>query len=127
MIERPIEMIQMEGLVTDLLWSDPDRGIELTDAEQWTPNPRGLSVQFGPLVVQNFCEKNDVELICRAHQVLIGAGAPFCKSYVGIDRDQLIVLFEPVQAVIGHSLKTCFVYLRMSVQNFGATDQSPLI
>lgn len=70
-IERPTEIPdtgQLDvkiGLLCDLLWSDPCKDLP-TD---WGTNERGVSVTFSSNVVENFVEKNDLELICRAHQV----------------------------------------------------------
>ena len=53
------------GLLCDLLWSDPCRDLP-TD---WGTNERGVSVTFSKNAVYNFLEKNNLDLICRAHQV----------------------------------------------------------
>lgn len=53
------------GLLCDLLWSDPDK-----DTQGWGENERGVSYTFGPDYVQLFCKKHDLDLICRAHQVV---------------------------------------------------------
>ncbi|WOL15822.1 hypothetical protein Cni_G24603 [Canna indica] len=63
-IARPIE-IPDYGLLCDLLWSDPD-----PDAEGWGESDRGVSVTFGADKLVEFLEKNDLDLICRAHQVV---------------------------------------------------------
>lgn len=52
------------GLLCDLLWSDPDK-----DVTGWSENDRGVSFTFGRDVVQRFLQKQDMDLICRAHQV----------------------------------------------------------
>ncbi|EJW01629.1 hypothetical protein EDEG_03832 [Edhazardia aedis USNM 41457] len=62
-IPRPIE-IPDEGLLCDLLWSDPD------NIRGWGENDRGVSFTFGPDIVEEFLEKHDIDLICRAHQVV---------------------------------------------------------
>ena len=49
----------------DLLWSDPDK-----DITGWSENDRGVSFTFGPDVVSRFLQKHDMDLICRAHQVV---------------------------------------------------------
>ncbi|CAK9292771.1 unnamed protein product [Gordionus sp. m RMFG-2023] len=63
-IPRPIE-IPNQGLLCDLLWSDPDE-----DTEGWEDNDRGISYIFGPDIVANFRKKHGIDLICRAHQVV---------------------------------------------------------
>ena len=63
-ISRPTD-IPDQGLLCDLLWSDPDK--EATDYDE---NDRGVSVIFGEKVVIDFNKKNDLDLIIRAHQVV---------------------------------------------------------
>lgn len=63
-IVRPTD-IPEQGLLCDLLWSDPDK-----DANGWGPNDRGVSVTFSSTTVENFLKKHDLDLICRAHQVV---------------------------------------------------------
>ena len=53
------------GLLCDLLWSDPDK-----ETNGWGENDRGVSFTFGPEIVSKFLAKHDMDLICRAHQVL---------------------------------------------------------
>ena len=63
-IVRPTD-IPEQGLLCDLLWSDPDK-----TANGWGINDRGVSVTFSPTIVENFNKKHDLDLICRAHQVV---------------------------------------------------------
>jgi serine/threonine-protein phosphatase PP1 catalytic subunit len=71
-IQRPIE-IPEEGLLCDLVWSDPS-----ADVETWEDNERGTSVCFGMQPVQEFLDRFDFDLICRAHQaVMDGFDFPF--------------------------------------------------
>ncbi|KAK7333010.1 hypothetical protein VNO80_29770 [Phaseolus coccineus] len=63
-IQRPTE-IPDSGLLCDLLWSDPDSSIE-----GWAESDRGVSCTFGPDVVAEFLDKNDLDLVCRGHQVV---------------------------------------------------------
>ena len=63
-IVRPTE-IPDDGLLCDLLWSDPDK-----NANGWGENERGVSVTFSPQIVETFLDKHDLDLICRAHQVV---------------------------------------------------------
>lgn len=62
-IERPTE-IPDYGLLCDLLWSDPSH-----DTEGWGESDRGVSCTFGADKLVEFLEKNDLDLVCRAHQV----------------------------------------------------------
>jgi serine/threonine-protein phosphatase PP1 catalytic subunit len=63
-IIRPIE-IPDSGLICDLLWSDPN-----SDILGWGYNDRGVSFTFGQDCVEKFLLKHDLDLICRAHQVV---------------------------------------------------------
>ncbi|CAA6658825.1 unnamed protein product [Spirodela intermedia] len=63
-MERPAE-VPDQGLLCDLLWSDPDREIR-----GWGENDRGVSFTFGPDRVTEFLKKHDLDLVCRAHQVV---------------------------------------------------------
>ncbi|KAK9155752.1 hypothetical protein Sjap_003232 [Stephania japonica] len=63
-IERPID-VPDQGLLCDLLWADPDR-----DIKGWGENDRGVSYTFGPDKVAEILKKHDLDLVCRAHQVV---------------------------------------------------------
>jgi len=62
-IDRP-NAIPERGLLCDLLWSDPSQ------LPGWNLNERGVSYSFGADIVEEFCEKHSIDLICRAHQVV---------------------------------------------------------
>jgi len=70
------------GVICDLLWADPDK-----DIAGWAESDRGVSFIFGPDVVTNFLQKFDMDLICRAHQVVE-------DGYEFFARRQLITLFS---------------------------------
>ena len=63
-IMRPTDVPE-EGLLCDLLWSDPEN-----ISKDWGTNDRGVSVTFNAKVVEKFLENNELDLICRAHQVV---------------------------------------------------------
>ncbi|CAK4138218.1 unnamed protein product [Aphanomyces euteiches] len=63
-IRRPTD-IPDEGLLCDLLWADPD-----AESHGWTESDRGVSYIFGADVVEQFLETHDLDLVCRAHQVV---------------------------------------------------------
>ncbi|KAK4532954.1 hypothetical protein CCYA_CCYA14G3811 [Cyanidiococcus yangmingshanensis] len=71
-IARPTD-VPDQGLLCDLLWSDPDK-----DVKGWGENDRGVSFTFGPDVVKRFLEKFELDLICRAHQVVEDGYEFFC-------------------------------------------------
>jgi serine/threonine-protein phosphatase PP1 catalytic subunit len=60
-IVRPTD-VPDTGLLCDLLWSDPDK-----EVKEWGENDRGVSFTFGEDVVTRFLNRNDIDLICRAH------------------------------------------------------------
>ena len=51
------------GLMSDLLWSDPQP--ELGRA----PSKRGVGLGFGPDITQKFLQKNKLQLLVRSHEV----------------------------------------------------------
>ena len=63
-IIRPTDVPE-RGLLCDLLWSDPD-----DSSNGFGSNERGVSVVFNGKIVQTFLKNNDLDLICRAHQVV---------------------------------------------------------
>ena len=75
-VKRPTD-IPDSGLLCDLLWSDPDK-----DVTGWGSNERGVSFTFGPDIVARFLEKHDLELICRAHQVVEDGYEFFAKRHL---------------------------------------------
>ncbi|CAB62794.1 Serine/threonine-protein phosphatase [Caenorhabditis elegans] len=62
-IERPTE--GKEGLVADLLWADPISGLS-----GFMNNQRGAGCGFGRDSVLNLCSEFQLDLVCRAHQVV---------------------------------------------------------
>lgn len=71
-IKKPFS-IPNQGVISDLLWSDPAPG-----ATGFLPNSRGISITYGSDIVDQFLRKNTFDLICRAHQlVLNGYEFPF--------------------------------------------------
>jgi hypothetical protein len=51
-------------LLCDILWSDPSE-----ESNTWEDNDRGVSFVFSKEIVDLFVKKNNIDLICRAHQV----------------------------------------------------------
>ncbi|GMN25701.1 hypothetical protein TIFTF001_001022 [Ficus carica] len=61
-LQRPTD-VPDTGLLCDLLWSDPSK-----EVKGWGMNDRGVSYTFGADKVQEYLQKHDLDLICRAHQ-----------------------------------------------------------
>ncbi|XP_037719870.1 serine/threonine-protein phosphatase 4 catalytic subunit-like [Drosophila subpulchrella] len=54
-----------DGPMCDLLWSDPE------DQLGWGVSPRGAGYLFGSDVVEAFKHANGLDMICRAHQLVM--------------------------------------------------------
>jgi serine/threonine-protein phosphatase PP1 catalytic subunit len=80
-IYRPTD-VPDSGLLCDLLWSDPDK-----EVPAWEDNERGVSYVFGPEIVTLFLKKHDLDLICRAHQVVE-------DGYEFFSKRQLVTVFS---------------------------------
>ncbi|GAM18434.1 hypothetical protein SAMD00019534_016090 [Acytostelium subglobosum LB1] len=63
-IDRKQE-VPHEGPMCDLMWSDPE------DIPGWNSSPRGAGYLFGEDIVQKFNHNNNLEFICRAHQLVM--------------------------------------------------------
>ncbi|KAK1420495.1 hypothetical protein QVD17_22143 [Tagetes erecta] len=84
-IERPINMDAGSVVLMDLLWSDPT---ENDSVEGLRPNSRGPGlVTFGPDRVADFCERNNLQMIIRAHECVMDGFERFAQG-------QLITLFS---------------------------------
>ena len=64
-IDRKQE-VPHDGAMCDLLWSDPDQ-----DQKGFGISPRGAGYLFGEDVVKTFEDINKIELIARAHQLVM--------------------------------------------------------
>ncbi|EDW05857.1 GL26791 [Drosophila persimilis] len=63
-IDRKQE-VPHDGPMCDLLWSDPE------DQTGWGVSPRGAGYLFGSDVVSQFNRTNEIDMICRAHQLVM--------------------------------------------------------
>lgn len=71
-IDRPFDIPQ-NGLVTDLLWSDPS-----PDVEDYGESTRGSTVTWGLNPVKKFMRDNKLTMVVRGHQVALnGFDYPF--------------------------------------------------
>ncbi|KAF8410806.1 hypothetical protein HHK36_003343 [Tetracentron sinense] len=64
-IDRKQE-VPHDGAMCDLLWSDPE---DIVDG--WGISPRGAGYLFGGNVVTSFNHSNNIDFICRAHQLVM--------------------------------------------------------
>lgn len=80
-IVRPTD-IPDTGLLCDLLWADPEGNVKM-----WGESERGVSFVFGPEIISTFLKKNELDLICRAHQVVEDGYEFFAKK-------QLVTVFS---------------------------------
>ena len=62
-IDRPVT-IPNEGLIFDLVWSDPN-----PESENWSKSKRKVGIAFGKKIVNDFMKQNNLDLIVRAHEV----------------------------------------------------------
>ena len=60
-----IQEVPHEGPMCDLLWSDPD------DRHGWGISPRGAGYTCGLDISSHFCHLNGLQLISRAHQLVM--------------------------------------------------------
>ena len=63
-LKRPTD-VPDKGLLCDLLWSDPE-----SSKQYWPENDRGVSYTFNEKILTKFLENNELDLVCRAHQVV---------------------------------------------------------
>ena len=63
-IQRPTDVPE-KGLLCDILWSDP-----MSSPKGWDVNERGVSCTFNEKVLNDFLDRNELDLVCRAHQVV---------------------------------------------------------
>ena len=126
-IDRKQE-VPHDGAMCDLLWSDPE------EIEGWGLSPRGAGYLFGGDICQHFCQTNKVELVARAHQlvmegyklmfneqlVTVWSAPNYCYRYrrpvmiLSRKQDLSSLLFpEPVLVLdLGSSMLSCLVLLR---------------
>ena len=77
-IDRKQE-VPHDGAMCDLMWSDPE------DIDGWGLSPRGAGYLFGGDVVENFNNTNNLNLICRAHQLVMeGHKSMFDNSLITV-------------------------------------------
>ena len=61
-----VKEIEHEGVISDILWSDPEE-----DIEGYRISPRGAGFLFGGDAVSKFVETNKLDCVVRAHQLVL--------------------------------------------------------
>ena len=79
-IDRKQE-VPHDGAMCDLLWSDPE------DVTGWGLSPRGAGYLFGGDVCQQFNAANNIDLIARAHQLVM-------EGYLPTHDNGLVTIFS---------------------------------
>jgi len=79
-IDRKQE-VPHDGAMCDLMWSDPD------EIEGWGLSPRGAGYLFGEDIVEQFNRNNNIDLICRAHQLVM-------EGYKVMFHDSLVTVWS---------------------------------
>lgn len=79
-IDRKQE-VPHDGPMCDLLWSDPDEIVG------WGISPRGAGFLFGADIVKAFARNNDIDLIARAHQLVM-------EGYKLMFEDQIVTVWS---------------------------------
>lgn len=79
-IDRKQE-VPHDGGMCDLLWSDPE------DIDGWALSPRGAGYLFGADVTQAFNHSNGIQLIARAHQLVM-------EGYKWMFHSQLVTVWS---------------------------------
>lgn len=74
--------IPMKGSLTDLLWSDPFKG-NIGFAE----SKRNAGIRYGEEATTEFLEKNKLDIIVRAHEV-VAEGFEYCQN------DKVLTIFS---------------------------------
>lgn len=58
------------NLLIDLLWSDPQASTDKHTKGKWLPNDRGISFLFDEVLLKEFLERFEFDIVFRAHQVV---------------------------------------------------------
>ena len=71
-----------EGVLCDLTWADPKK-----QSKNWADNDRGVSFTFSEKALDEFIKKHNIQLVCRAHQVVD-------NGYRFFDENKLVTVFS---------------------------------
>mmetsp|Transcript_22079 Transcript_22079/g.39319 ORF Transcript_22079/g.39319 Transcript_22079/m.39319 type:complete len:309 (-) Transcript_22079:1492-2418(-) len=74
--------VPSDGPMCDLLWSDPEESVS-----GWNISPRGAGYLFGSEMCHKFANDNHLNLICRAHQLVM-------DGYKTMFNDRLVTVWS---------------------------------
>lgn len=109
-IRRPIG-VPLRGLITDLLWSDPD-----PKCYTFGGNPRGQTVTWGKISSDRFLKRNHLKMIVRGHQVAIDG-----YKYPLTDRS-VVTLFTASDPSFMASGKSCVMKVFFTENSYKFID-----
>lgn len=106
-----------KGLMTELLWSDPQP--ELGRA----PSKRGVGLQFGPDVTETFLNLNNLSMIIRSHEVKD-------QGYEIMHNGKLVTIFSAPNYCDSVNNKGAYIHitpaLELSYHQFEAVPHPPI-
>ncbi|PAV81776.1 hypothetical protein WR25_17517 [Diploscapter pachys] len=132
LIPRPT-VIPPFGLLCDLVWADPLKQANVTPANclktscpDWSMSPRGISFNFDCKAIVKFCDKFDIDLVIRGHQIcqeMFSGGYQFtpcgrmltifsAPNYGNMDNCGAVVKIEKDLSVRFTTFKPVLAYLR---------------
>merc|ERR1712226_1521419 len=76
-----VQEVPHEGAMCDLLWSDPD------DRMGWCVSPRGAGYTFGQDISEMYNQRNGLDTIARAHQLIM-------EGYTWCHGQQVVTIFS---------------------------------
>lgn len=113
LINRKME-IPHDGPFCDLMWSDPD------DIETWIMSCRGAGWLYGSRPVEEFNHINGLELICRAHQLVMEGYKYWFK------KSNLVTVWSAPNYCYRCGNKACVLKIGMNFEkDFAMFDSDP--
>ncbi|PAV81696.1 hypothetical protein WR25_04729 [Diploscapter pachys] len=129
LIPRPT-VIPPFGPLCDLVWADPLKQAPAnclkTSCPDWSMSPRGISFNFDCKAIVKFCDKFDIDLVIRGHQIcqeMFPGGYQFtpcgrmltifsASNYGNMDNCGAVVKIEKDLSVRFTTFKPLLAYLR---------------